>query len=107
MKLYNNGMGVQNQETRHSQFYRPPRPDDFILQEALWSIGHVCAVDPRFLDVQVKRGALILHGEVSTPRQKRLISECVQDIPGVKHVENQIKIMRVSRFTDEHSMHGF
>jgi hypothetical protein len=31
----------------------------------------------------------------------------VGKIPGIIHVENQLKIKRVSRFNDDHSMHGF
>jgi osmotically-inducible protein OsmY len=88
-------------------FYRPPRPDDFIHQEIIWSLGQSGILDPGKVKINVERGVVKLVGEVYTPQQKRLVGACVQDIPGVRHVENQLKILRISRFRDDHSMHGF
>lgn len=88
-------------------FYRAPRPDDFIHQEVKWTIGQSSIIDPASIRVHVDRGVVRLQGEVFTPHQKRLVGACVQEVPGVRHVENQLKIIRVSRFRDGHSMHGF
>lgn len=100
-------MEKQQVHKSHSSVYRPPRPDDFILQEVKWNLSQNGEVDARFLDITVRQGVVKLRGEVATPHQKKVALEAVRDIPGVKHVENQLKIMRVARFTDDHSMHGF
>jgi len=88
-------------------FYRPPRPDDFIHQEILWTLSQSGVLDPGKVRVRVDRGVVRVQGEVFTPHQKRMVGACISEVPGVRHVENQIKILRVSRFRDDHSMHGF
>lgn len=95
------------EEVRAFNFYRPPRPDDFIHEEVMWSLGQSGILDPSTLQVSVHRGVVKILGEVFTPQQKRLVGECAQEVPGVRHVENQIKILRISRYRDDHSMHGF
>lgn len=49
---------------------------------------------------------IILEGEVSGRHAKRLMGDLIEEIPEVHHVENKIKIHRISRFTD-HSLQGF
>lgn len=92
---------------RELNFYRPPRPDDFVCQEVLWNLGQSGILDPRRLEVSVERGVVKITGEVFTPHQKRLVGACAEEVPGVRHVENQLKIRRIARFRDDHSMHGF
>ena len=88
-------------------FYRPPRPDDFIQQEVHWTLSQSGILGAGRVEVAVERGVVRLKGDVFTPHQKRIAGACVEEIPGVRHVENQLKIRRVSRFRDDHSMHGF
>lgn len=89
------------------EFYRPPRPDEFIAQEVHWTLSQSGLLGMGNVSVAVERGVVRLQGEVFTPHQKRLVGACVNEIPGVRHLENQLKIHRVSRFRDGHSMHGF
>lgn len=93
-----------------SKKYSPPhirRPDEFLEQEAIWNLTQNGAVDGRYLQVKVRDGILVLTGEVSSRPQKMIAQACVEQVSGVVHVENQLKIKRVSRFRDDHSMHGF
>lgn len=92
---------------KHPLLHHPPRADQFIRQEAIWNLTQNGCIDGRYLEVEVDRGVLVLKGEVATRSLKRLAQECVGHIPGIVHVENRLRIKRVSRFSDDHSMHGF
>ena len=84
-----------------------PRPDEFISQDVIWNLTQNGEFDGRNIEVMVSQGRVVLKGEASTRHAKKLALHCVKDIRGIVHIENQIKIRRVSRFSDGHSMHGF
>lgn len=88
-------------------FRNIPRPDDFICKDVIWNLTQNGEFDGRNIDVMVFQGRVILKGEVASRHAKKLALQCVKDIRGIVHIENQIKIRRVSRFSDGHSMHGF
>lgn len=73
------------------------------VEERLLSCGDV---DTHNFEISVDTGVVRLEGEVPGRHQKKVVSECLADVPGVKNVENRLKIRRVSRFSDN-SMHGF
>ncbi len=49
-------------------------------------------IDATNIDVTVKSGEVVLSGSVSDRRMKRLAEDCVERLPGVKDVQNQIKV---------------
>ena len=63
-------------------------------------------VDAHNFEVQVEDGVVVVEGDVSGRHAKRVIDQCLAEVEGVRHVENKLKIRRVSRFSDN-SMHGF
>jgi len=63
-------------------------------------------VDAHNFDVEVEDGIVKLEGDVSGRHAKKVIEKCLSEVEGIRHVENKLKIRRVSRFSDN-SMHGF
>ncbi len=63
-------------------------------------------VDAHNFEVNVEDGVVKVEGDVSGRHAKKVIEQCLSDIEGIRHVENKLKIRRVSRFSDN-SMHGF
>lgn len=63
-------------------------------------------VDTHNFDIEVDNGVVKLEGDVTGRHAKKVISKCLEDMEGIRHVENKLKIRRVARFTDN-SMHGF
>lgn len=83
------------------------RPDEFIQQEVAWYLTQNGYLDGRDFTITVDQGVVTIEGEVPTKTQKKMALECIQHISGIIHIENRLKIKRVSRFSDGHSMHGF
>ncbi len=63
-------------------------------------------VDTHNFDIAVEEGVVKLEGDVSGRHAKKVVDHCLEDIEGIRHVENKLKIRRISRFSDN-SMHGF
>lgn len=63
-------------------------------------------VDAHNFEVNIEDGVVKVEGDVSGRHAKKVISECLSGVEGIRHVENKLKIRRVSRFSDN-SMHGF
>ena len=63
-------------------------------------------VDAHNFEVEVDDGVVKVEGEVSGRHAKKVVDHCLSEIEGIRHVENKLKIRRVSRFSDN-SMHGF
>jgi hypothetical protein len=54
-------------------------------------------VDASNIDVIVRNGEVTLTGTVDERRSKRLAEDIVEDLPGVKDVQNQIRVQRTSQ----------
>lgn len=83
------------------------RSDHLIQQDIVWNLTQNGLIDGRHLEVSVSEGRAVIRGEVPTRTLKKMVVRCLQGIVGIIHIENQLKIKRVSRFSDGHSMHGF
>ena len=63
-------------------------------------------VDAHNFKIDIEEGVLKVEGDVSGRHAKKVIDHCLSDLEGIRHVENKLKIRRISRFSDN-SMHGF
>ena len=63
-------------------------------------------VDSHNFDINVEDGIVRIQGEVPGRHAKRLAEACLSDVEGIRNIENQLKIRRITRFSDN-SMHGF
>ncbi len=63
-------------------------------------------VDTHNFTIEVDEGVVRLEGEVSGRHAKRVVQDCLSEVEGIRHIENKLKIPRISRFSDN-SMHGF
>jgi osmotically-inducible protein OsmY len=63
-------------------------------------------VDAHNFDIEVENGVVKLEGDVTGRHAKKVIDKCLEELDGIRHVENKLKIRRVARFSDN-SMHGF
>jgi osmotically-inducible protein OsmY len=84
------------------------RSDDRVRElvcEALTDDGEV---DASRIEVTVKAGEVTLTGAIEDRRMKRLAEDCVEAVPGVKDVHNQLRIGPADRggHADKHERHG-
>lgn len=86
------------------------RSDDRIrelVSEALTDDGEV---DASRIEVTVKAGEVTLTGAIEDRRMKRLAEDCVEAVPGVKDVHNQLRVGPAaadrSGHADKHERHG-
>lgn len=68
------------------------RSDERILEDACDSLTDDWAVDARNIQVTVKDGEVTLDGTVDSRSAKRRAEDCVHDISGVKHVQNNLRV---------------
>lgn len=68
------------------------RSDERILEDACDHLTDDWAVDARNVQVTVKDAEVTLDGTVDNRRAKRRAEDCVHDISGVKHVQNNLRI---------------
>jgi osmotically-inducible protein OsmY len=67
------------------------------------SEGHLDASD---IDVQVKDGEVTLSGQVSDRRTKRLVEELLDNIKGIRDVENKLKVRMIGARGDTSKPEG-
>jgi osmotically-inducible protein OsmY len=72
------------------------RSDQRILEDACDHLTDDWAVDARNVQVTVKDGEITLDGTVPTRQQKRHAEDCVEDISGVRHVQNNLRVQEGS-----------
>ena len=68
------------------------RSDERILEDACDTLTDDWAVDARNIQVTVKDAEVTLDGTVDSRSAKRRAEDCVHDISGVKHVQNNLRI---------------
>lgn len=68
------------------------RSDERILEDACDHLTADRFVDARDITVTVLDSEVTLDGTVSSRRQKRRAEDCVYDIPGAGHVQNNLRI---------------
>ena len=72
------------------------RSDERILEDANDELTDDWAVDARKIQVTVKDGEITLEGTVPSRDQKRRAEDCVEDISGVRHVQNNLRVQERS-----------
>lgn len=75
------------------------RSDERILEDACDRITHDPRVDGRNIEVTVKDGEVTLDGTVDSRAAKRRAEDCVDDISGVKHVQNNLRVKERSSWS--------
>lgn len=68
------------------------RSDERVLEDACDRLTADWGVDASNIQVTVQNGELTLDGTVSSRPQKRRAEDCVDDLPGVKHVQNNLRV---------------
>lgn len=72
------------------------RSDDRIREDVNDNLTDDWAVDARNITVSVSNGEVTLDGTVSTRLQKRRAEDCAEDVSGVKHVQNNLRVQESS-----------
>jgi hypothetical protein len=68
------------------------RSDERILEDANDRLTDDWGVDARNIQVGVASGEVTLDGTVGSREQKHRAEDCVEDISGVKHVQNNLRV---------------
>ena len=68
------------------------RSDDRIREDVNENLTNDWAVDARNVRVKVENGEVTLDGTVSTRLQTRRAEDCAEDVSGVKHVQNNLRV---------------
>src|SRR5262245_35903653 len=80
------------------------RPDDRIREEVNDRLTNDPYIDATEIEVSVDEGVVTLNGTVENRAEKRLVEDCVDAVPGVRDVTNNLRIRemeRAQRETDE------
>ncbi|WP_300577413.1 BON domain-containing protein [Phenylobacterium sp.] len=68
------------------------RPDDRIMDDVHHALTDDPWLDASEIEVQVKDGEVTLSGTVDDRRAKHHAEHCIEDIHGVKHVQNNLRV---------------
>jgi osmotically-inducible protein OsmY len=68
------------------------RSNERILEDACDALTEDWGVDARQIQVTVENGELTLDGTVPSRSQKRRAEDCVEDLSGVRHVQNNLRV---------------
>lgn len=72
------------------------RSDERILEDACDRLTEDRGVDASSIQVTVQAGEVTLDGTVPSREQKRRAEDCVDDLSGVKHVQNNLRVQQRS-----------
>jgi osmotically-inducible protein OsmY len=68
------------------------RSDERIMEDACDALTEDWGVDARQISVQVTGGEVTLDGTVPSRQQKRRAEDLIDDLSGVKHVQNNLRV---------------
>lgn len=68
------------------------RSDERIREAVSESLEQADDVDASEIEVEVKQGVVTLKGTVASRAMKRSAEECIENLPGVKDVTNQVRV---------------
>jgi len=68
------------------------RTDERIREDASERLTDDWAVDARNIELSVSKGEITLNGTVSSRDQKRRAEDLIEDLSGVKHVQNNLRV---------------
>ncbi len=81
------------------------RSDERVREAVCEALTDDDRIDATNIDVTVKGGEVVLSGSVDDRMMKRLAEDCIENIAGVKDVQNQIRVVGDKRTTEERSRH--
>jgi osmotically-inducible protein OsmY len=96
-------------DRQRSQSYRGQGPanykrsDERLLEDACEQLTQDHRVDARNIQVTVQNGELTLDGTVTSRDQKRRAEDCVENLSGVKHVQNNLRVQEGSTWDRNNS----
>jgi hypothetical protein len=70
------------------------RADDRVLEDANQALERHPEIDASEIEVTCQKGEIVLRGTVEDRNAKRLAEQCIEDLPGVKDVRNELRIQR-------------
>jgi len=70
------------------------RRDEFIYEDVCEALTRHPDIDASEMEVSVKEGVVTLQGTVNDRHTKRLAEDIVDSVPGVKDIENQLRVRR-------------
>lgn len=70
------------------------RSDERIREDVNERLTADPRVDASEIDVRVVSGEVILTGSVDDRRTRRMVEECIEDLPGVRDVKNELRVSR-------------
>jgi osmotically-inducible protein OsmY len=79
------------------------RTDERIREDASERLTDDWSVDARKIEVKVSSGEITLDGTVASRDQKRRAEDLVEDVSGVKHVQNNLRVSEASQWDRNNS----
>jgi osmotically-inducible protein OsmY len=86
------GAGAGQYAGRGPKGYK--RPDDRIHEDVCEVLTRHPGIDASEVDVRVNNGEVTLTGSVEDRQQKRLAEDAIENLPGVRDVNNQVRVKR-------------
>src|SRR5690606_41957621 len=92
--------GGDDDDRREERGYRGHGPsgytrsDERIMEDACDALTQDWGVDARQISVTVSNGEVTLDGTVPSRQQKRRAEDCVDDLSGVTHVQNNLRVQQ-------------
>jgi hypothetical protein len=80
------------------------RSDERIREDVCELLTRHGQIDATSMEVAVQLGTVILRGMADSGRTRRLTEEIVEDVPGVRDVENQLRVNQRSGYSDTSEM---
>lgn len=80
------------------------RSDDRITEDASDHLTNDWRVDARNVDVKVDNGEITLDGTVNSREQKHRAEMCVENIGGVRHVQNNLRVNDYDDFESDNDI---
>lgn len=68
------------------------RSDDRIREDVCDRLSDEGSLDASEITVRVEKGEVTLDGEVDSRRAKRMAEDCVEDVSGVRHCQNNLRV---------------
>ena len=72
------------------------RSDEWIRDDACERLTNHPLIDASLVDVQVKDGNVTLTGEVFDKRMKYMTEDVIEEVTGVKEIQNKLRVTRDS-----------
>src|SRR5207248_11410988 len=73
------------------------RSDERIQEEACEVLTYHSGIDASNVEINVKEGEVTMTGEIPDRYMKRMAEDAVEEIPGVKNVNNQLRVEQSNR----------